>query len=132
MSQVKIEIKNLDKITSLAKKYPAVAQKHIDQAIVRSIGEIDIQTKPLTPVKSARLRNSMIPIFRPFKGIYGTNVNYASRVHNLYSAGTPYRHPSLNKNAIAGFLTVGVRRAITTVNEAFATALDKIVVDLAK
>ena len=131
MPTIKVEIKNLEKLTSLASKFPKVSQKYIDEAIVRSIGEIDIQTKPITPVKTARLRNSMIPIFRPFKGIYGSPVKYASSVHDLYSVGTPYKNPSLNKNAVAGFLAVGVRRAEKEIQNAMAIALDKIVRELA-
>ena len=132
MSSIKIEIKNLDKITKLASKFPKVSQKYIDEAIVRSIGEIDINTKPLTPVKTGRLRNSMIPVFRPFRGSYGSPVKYASRVHNLYPAGSPYKNPSLNKNAMAGFLRVGVDRAEKLIGQVFASALEKIVIELAK
>lgn len=131
-AQVKLEIKNWDKITKMADKYPAISRKHIDKAIVRTIGEIDIQTKPLTPVKTGRLRNSFIPIFRPFEGVYGTNVPYASDVHNLYSAGKSYKNPSLNKSAVAGFLVVGVDKAKPEANNAFKEALVNITKDLAK
>jgi len=129
---IKIEIKNLDKLTKLADKFPAISQKHIDKAIVRSIGEIDINTKPLTPVKTGRLRNSMIPIFSPFKGVYGSPVKYAERVHNLHPAGSPYLNPSLNKTAVAGFLSIGVKRSLDKINETMAIALNDIVVELAK
>ena len=129
---VKIEIKNLDKLVKMADRYPAISQKYIDQAIVRSIGEIDIKTKPITPVKTGRLRNSMIPVFTPFKGVFGAHVSYAPRVHNLYSAGTPYKFPSLNKNAVAGFLTIGVKESEAKINQAMSDALEQIVAEMVK
>ena len=129
---VKIEIKNLDKITKMADKYPAIAQRHIDKAIVRSIGEIDIQTKPFTPVKTGRLRSSMLPHFSPFQGVYGSKLPYALEVHDRYSPGTPYRHPSLNKKAIAGFLFEGARKSERVINKEFQEALDNIAEDLVK
>lgn len=132
MSQIGIKINGLDKLTSVARRYPAIAQKHLDRAIVRSIGQIDRETKPLTPVKTGRLRNSMVPIFTPFRGVYGSPVKYASDVHDLYPVGENYKNPSLNKNAVAGFLAVGVKQAGGRINEAFAEALKAIVNDLAK
>jgi hypothetical protein len=132
MSAIEVKIKGLEKLTKLAEKYPKVSQKHIDQAIVRSIGEIDIATKPLTPVKTARLRNSMVPIFRPFKGVYGSALDYASSVHDLYKPGTPYKNPSLNKRAVAGFLAVGVKRSMDKINKEMASALERIVAELAR
>jgi len=131
-ASITVHINGLEKLQSLANRFPKVSQLYIDQAIVRSIGEIDIQTKPNTPVKTGRLRNSFIPIFRPFSGKYGTRVPYAQRVHDLYPAGSPYKRPSLNKNAIAGFLTVGVRDAEPKINQVFEYALDQIVKALAK
>lgn len=127
-----IEVRGLEKLTRMASRFPRISRKHVDKAIVRSIGEIDRATKPLTPVKSARLRNSLTPVFRPFRGVYGTNVPYAADVHDLYSPGTPYQKPSKNKKAVAGFLTVGVKRSRMVTDDAFKVALDNIVIDLAK
>ena len=129
---VTLEIKNLDKILKLGDRFPAISRKYIDKAIVRALGEVDRETKPLTPVKTGRLRNSFIPVFRPFEGVYGTNVPYALEVHNLYEAGQRYKNPSLNKNAVAGFLVVGVRRAGAEANKAFKEALVNITKEIAK
>ena len=131
---VKIEIKNLDKIAKMADKYPAISQRHIDKAIVRSIGEIDIQTKPFTPVKTGRLRSSMLPKFSPFQGIYGSKLPYAITVHDKYGEGVvkPYRHPSLNKKAISSFLFEGARKSEKVINKEFQEALDNIAEDLVK
>ena len=132
--KLSIEVRGLEKLTKMASRFPDVSQKHVDKAIVRSIGEIDRKTKPITPVKSARLRNSLRPVFRPFRGVYGTNVPYAADVHDLDppGIGNPYENPSKNKQAVAGFLTVGVKRARMVTDEAFKNALDQIVIDLAK
>ena len=129
---IKVEIRNLEKLTSLASRYPKISQKYIDEAIVRSIGTIARETKPNVPVKTGRLVNSMVPIFRPFKGVLPFPVKYANRVHNMYPAGTPYKRPSLNKSAKAGFLTLGVSASDGAIQDAFDSALDKIVGELAR
>jgi len=129
---VRVEIKGLDKLRDYASRFPKIAQTHIDKAIVRSIGEIDIKTKPLTPVKTARLKGSLIPIFRPFQGVYGSSVAYARAIHDKLPEGTPFKRPSLNKRAVAGFLSVGVKQATTLINEQFKQALDNIVKEVNK
>ena len=40
MSAINITIKNLDKLIGLAEKYPALAEKHINKAISRSLARI--------------------------------------------------------------------------------------------
>ena len=132
MSVIQLEIKGIDKLQKIANKFPAVAQKHIDKTIVQAIGTIDIANKPLTPVRTGRLLHSFIPVFRPFEGVYGTKVPYASSVHDLYSAGTRYKFPSLNKTAIAGFLTIAVKNSEKFINQLFAKALKDITEDAVK
>ena len=126
-----IEIKNLDKLTKLASKFPSVAQKHIDKTIIRSIGEIQINTLPITPIKTGRLIADLrVPHFSPFRGAFGSKLPYAATVHDKYSAGTPYPHPSLNKQAIAGFMVVGIKKSESLINKEFKKALEDIVKDL--
>ena len=127
MATIGIQINGLDKITKWANKFPQISRKYVDKAIIRSIGEIDRKTKPLTPVKTGRLKGSLVPIFRPFTGIYGSAIPYAAAVHNLYPAGTSFKNPSLNKRAVAGFLTVGVRESNSIIDTAFREALDSMV-----
>ncbi len=124
---ITLKINNLDKLQNVANLFPATAQKFIDEAIVKSIGEIARDTQPMIPVDTARLKNSFIPKFSPFKGTFGTNVVYANSVHDLYSAGTPYKHPSKNINAVAGFLALGTQKAQSTIQSYFDEALNKIV-----
>lgn len=124
---IKLQITNLDKLQAFADKFPATAQKYVDSAIVQAIGELQRQSQPLIPVDTARLKNSFIPAFSPFVGIFGTAVNYATSVHDLYSAGTPYKNPSKNKNAVAGFLEIGAKRANPKIESIFNNALQKLV-----
>lgn len=131
---ITISINGLKKLERLADMYPGVAQKRVDAAIVRSIGEVDRNLIPVTPVKTAHLRNMMHGgiSFSPFQGRIGTDLPYARPVHDLYSPGTPYKNPSKNKNAVAGFLSVAADASRETIQDAFDAALDGIVYDLAQ
>lgn len=131
MTETIIKINNLDKLVSLADKFPAVAHRFVDEAIVKSIGEIARQTQPITPVDTARLKNSFQPAFKPFEGRYGSNVVYAKSVSDLHAAGTPYRHPAKNPNAVAGYLEIGSARAKAAIQNNFDIALKGIVSALA-
>jgi hypothetical protein len=132
MAAIVVEIKNFDKILKLASKFPGVSQKHIDKAIVKSIGELQAKTLPLTPVKSGRLIADLrVPHFSPFQGAFGSKLPYAATVHDLYSPGTGYRRPSLNKEAVAGFMIVGVKQSQKVIDNAFAKALEDLVQELA-
>jgi len=128
---VQIRIDNLNKITDIADKYPAIAQRHIDFAIVRSLAEIQTRAQPLTPVKTRRLWSDIqIPHLSPFQGWIGSNLPYATVVHDRYSPGVRYKNPSLNKAAVAGFLTVATKGSNSLINDVFKKALDEIVKEL--
>lgn len=117
----------------MASKAPSIVQKAVDKAITRSMGEIDINLMPITPVKSAFLRGELhMPHFAPFQGRIGSNLPYALRVHDLKAPGVPYRNPSLNKNAVAGFLTVAVNQSESKIQDAFNRALEDITNDIAQ
>ncbi len=125
---------SMNRLIRLAEKSPAIAQKHIDAAIVRSIGEVDRQVQPLVPVDTARLRNDLHGgiRFSPFRGRIGSDLPYARRVHDLHAPGTPYFHPAKNKNAVAGFLHVAADGSRATIERAFEQAVENIVTDLAR
>lgn len=128
---VQIKIQNLDKISKIASKYPQVAQKHIDFAIVRSLAEIQTRAQPITPVKTRRLWGDIqIPHLSAFQGWIGSNLPYAAEVHDRYSPGVRFKNPSLNKSAVAGFLTVATKGADNLINDVFKKALELIVKDL--
>ena len=102
------------------------------RALRSSIQAVAEKTQPLVPVKTGRLRGSFIPVIGPFQAKYGTNVEYATDVHDLYPAGQRYRNPSLNKSAVAGFLTVGIDRSRARVDRAFLNAIRQIGDELVK
>jgi len=132
-TDVKIVIKNLDVLTKMADKFPAISEKHINNAIMRSLAEVQRQAQPITPVKTRRLWGDLqIPHLSPFQGWIGSNLPYAGFVHNKWDAGIRYRNPSLNKSAVAGFLTVAVERGKNVINDIFKRALDEIVIAIAK
>ena len=114
----------------MANAYPEISQKHIDKAIVRGIGEVARKTQPLVPVKTGNLKNSFFPQFQPFVGWIGFIVKYANAVNSLYSVGTPYKHPSKNKNAVAGFSELGAQGAMPVINSSFEKALNDIVKEM--
>ncbi len=130
---ITIEPKSLAKLTKIAERYPAISQKHIDDAIVRSIGEVDRNMAPLTPVDTARLRNDIHGgvRFSPFRGRIGTDLPYARKVHDLHAPGIPYKNPAKNKNAVAGFMLVAADSAESLIQKTFENVLGKIVEELA-
>jgi hypothetical protein len=129
---ITLTVNGLAQFQRMAEKSPALAQKYADSAIAKSIGEIDRNSAPITPVDTHRLRDSIQQgnKFSPFKGSIGTSLPYAVRVHDMYSPGTPYRNPSKNKSAVAGFLTVAVGASEGTINSLFAEALEGFVKEL--
>lgn len=130
---VSIEIKGLEKLTKMAERFPVVAEKHINTAITKGLGAIYAKMAPISPVDTSRLREDFhTPHVTRFQGYIGTDLPYARRVHDMYPAGTPYKNPSKNKNAVAGFLQVGADRATPQVNQLFSEALNNITKELAQ
>ena len=127
---IEVDITNLDFFTRMADKFPAIARSFADKAILQTITEIARNTQPLVPVDTANLKNSFIPMFQPFVGYYGTTVKYANAVSSLYSAGTPYKNPSKNKNAVAGFLQVGVGLSKSKIDAIWANVCDDLIVNI--
>ena len=125
---VQIKIENLDKLVSLAGRMPALAEKMIGEAIVRSIAEVQKEAQPLTPVKTRRLWGELqVPYFKPFQGWFGSNLDYAGYVHGLEAqTGLRYKNPSLNKSAVRGFLRIAVKNAQPIIDKAFKDALIKL------
>lgn len=121
---VTITINGLDKMRKLAEKYPATAEKYVNTAILKSLGAVYGNMASITPVKTARLREDFhTPHVSRFQGWIGSSLPYAIHVHNLYSPGTPYKRPSLNKSAIAGFLTYGANESKGKINGFFNDAI---------
>ena len=121
---VAIQIKNLDKLQKLAEKFPAVAERHVNDAIAKSLMTVYANMVPGTPVDTSRLREDFhVPHVTRFQGWIGTKLPYARRIHDLYPVGTAYKNPSKNKGAFAGFLTYAGNKSQRAINELFSIAI---------
>lgn len=131
---ISVKIEGLNELKAKLDAFPDIAIPYVNTAIKNSIYLILRQTTPKIPVNTGRLARSF-PIgitFAPLYGEMGSNVEYAKSVHDLYAIGTPYRRPSKNPSAVAGFLNVGITESQSEMNKYFGEALDNIVRDLAK
>ena len=128
-----ITIKGLEKLTRIADKYPAIAERFVGEAIVESIANVQRESFPFTPVKTNRLLSDLrVPHFGRFFGSFGSNLPYAGFVHDKYKKGVAYENPSLNKNAVAGFLSMGADASKSKVKELINNAIEKTLNALAK
>jgi hypothetical protein len=121
---INVTIPNLPKFQKALKKYPQLAEKEIKDALTKSLYQIVRETKPITPWKTSRLKNSIGEsggdgIFKveKMKGTVGTNVKYAVYVHEGYQ-----RHPHGQRL----FLTTGVKKSINAIKGFFKEALDNV------
>jgi len=133
MAAITVEIKNLDKLKRTIERFPAIAEGHIGLAIAKSLAAIQFQTFPRTPVKTGRLLADLrVPRFAPFQGSIRSDLPYARFVHDKLHEGTRYKNPSMNKQAVAGFLAVGTKRATEKIQGIFLAAARKITEDVAR
>ena len=119
--QVKIEIKNMDKIIRALNKSPIIVSKYIQVAIQRSIYTIQRSAQPLTPVDTGRLRQSYQSTFMPLRGVLEPMTNYAYYVHD----GTSRMHGR-------PFLQEGMDKAMRDVNKEFEIGLEKALSEVAR
>lgn len=90
--QVTVTIPNLPKVKAALAEFPSIVAPKMDEAIRRSIYEIERQAVPRTPVDTGRLRGSYTTEFRPLQGAIGPTVDYAIYVHEgtRYMTGRPF------------------------------------------
>ncbi len=133
---VKITIRGAKELKNALDRFPKQAASRFADAINKAIIKIEQTTFPLTPRKTGKLR-AQYPIDRrtatpsSLRGAVRNTTPYAVGVHNLYSAGTPYRRPT-TPGTVAGFLIVGANRAQGEVDKIFVQALEDITEDLGK
>ena len=123
--EIKIHIKNLAKVQAALKKSPQVVSKYADQAIKRSIYQIQREVIPRTPVDRHRLRNFW-DVGIKFRTLYGeiyNNVEYAIYVHEILK----------NKHKVgeAKFLEKAVNASRGEIEKNFEWALEKSLTELA-
>lgn len=118
--EVKISIPKLAKLQAALKKHPQIAAKNINDAIKKSIHEIDRETAPLTPRLTGHLIRSLGigKVFGPLSGRIFSDLPYAVVQHER----TDFQHPRGGqakyleqgvknaKNAISGFLSLAIER----------------------
>ena len=129
--KVKLKIKGLKKLSAKFKQSPAIVRRSMDRAIRDAMFSIEREVKPITPVDTGRLRGSFKTVLRSLQGQFGTNVEYARDVHDLYPAGQRYRNPSKNSGAISGFMIIGLKRSQPTIQRIFRRGLKDITIRLA-
>ena len=119
---IKVSIPNLAKVKSAFNKYPTFAAKEIQTALLKSLYEIQRDSRMATPVDTGRLRNSIgqaggdgIFEVKKMSAEIGTNVKYAVYVHE----GTS-RMPA------RPFLQQGVDRAMSKIKEYFKDAVENV------
>ena len=79
---LKIEIKNLDKIKKALAKSPMTIGKYVNEAIQKSIYQIERTTKPKIPFgASGGLKGSFFTQFSTLRGAIGWGAQYAIFVH---------------------------------------------------
>lgn len=80
---VQLEIKGLNKLVSMADKYPAVAEKYINKAISRSLARILGAEKKEAPFGvSGQLRDRWDLKVGRFQGSLRSGVSYSMAVHD--------------------------------------------------
>ena len=79
---ITLEIKGLSQLISMAEKYPAIAEKHINMAINRSLVRLWGEEKIQAPVYIGRLRDDWKLDVGRFQGKLSSNAPYAMDIEN--------------------------------------------------
>jgi hypothetical protein len=152
MSNVTLKVANLREFTELAEKYPAIAEKHVNRAIARSLVRILGEEKSQAPFGvTGNLRDNWTTTFGRFTGSLRSNAPYSMAVHE--GTAPHYVSPAqikrwaeargLNPFAVAKsiarkgtranpFLRRSVDAVQSSVDGEFAQGLDGLVAELAK
>ena len=128
MPKIAVKIEGLEELKRNLSRYPEISIPIVNKAIRNSIATILNKTIPITPVDTRVLANSLQAgmRFRDLYGEVGTEVGYSGAVHGLHSPGVPYKNPSKNKRAVAGFLQVGADQSESEFDKFFDEALSEI------
>ena len=95
---IEVKIPNLNKALQALAQSPVIIGAHLNNAIKKSIYEIERGSKQRTPIDTGRLRSSYQTEFRPLYGSLSPTVNYAIFVHE----GTkPHIIRAVNKKVLA-------------------------------
>lgn len=148
MSDIKIEITNLNQIKKALAKSPALMTKNLTTAIKKTIFFIRAESVREAPVITGRLRGSAVNTFSTLKGTLEFKAKYAIWVHDgtspytilpsskkaLYWKGASHpvkrvNHPGIRANP---FLKRAVENNQETIDKYFLEALDNTLESVAK
>ena len=126
MPSINIKVEGLDKLVKTMGKYPIVAARNLDEAIKKSIFEIQRQTVPITPIDTGELRRSIGRGIKlsPLRGEIGPTVSYAVKIHEG-TARYPLSIPPRNPNTVRQFLRQGVELSTDKIETYFNDAIKK-------
>jgi len=113
---IKVEIKGLDQLAKALKQYPEKSAKNIQEAINKSILQVERKAVPKTPVDTGRLRAGYRTSFGMLKGSLYNPVEYAMKQHE-----GNYRH----KVGEHKFLEKGLTESLGQIKRFFEEALEK-------
>ena|SRR3989304_3626310 len=125
MATVQVQFKGLEKLQNIAKKYPAIAERHVRKAIHVALIDVWNEEKQEAPVRTGHLRARWDTIVgRKGDKLIGTlrsNTSYAIFVHE----GTRYQRAN-------PFLIRSAKNAKERVNKDFEEAIGDILNEVAK
>jgi len=112
-----IKIEGLDEFTKIMMKYPEISGRNIQEAITKSIMEIEREAVPRTPFDTGRLAGGYREKFTPLRGELYNLVEYAVKQHE-----TLWYHHRVGE---AKFLEKGAQAASSQISQYFEDAISK-------
>lgn len=119
MTTFNIHIEGLDKFIAALNQSPEIVKKYLNNAIRKSIIDIQSTAVPVTPIDTGRLRSSYEIEFGDLRGSTGPTAEYAIYVHEgtRYMKGRPFLKQALDNN---------VAKIEQTINSQLNQALEEI------
>lgn len=100
MTTFNIHIEGLDKFIAALNQSPKIVKKYLNNAIRKSIIDIQSTAVPITPIDTGRLRSSYEIEFGDLRGSTGPTAEYAIYVHEgtRYMKGRPFLKQALENS----------------------------------
>jgi len=117
MANLSIRIEGLKEFTKMMTKYPEISGRNIQDAIKKSIFEIEREAVPRTPKDTGRLQGGYRAKFKPLRGELVNPVEYAVIQHE-----TLHFHHNVGE---AKFLEKGAQAASSHIEKFFNDAISK-------
>ena len=126
MPTINVKIDGLQKFKTMMGKYPAASVRNLNEAIKKSVFEIQAQTVPITPIDTGELRRSIGRgiKFSPMRGQIGPTVDYANIIHEG-NARYPLSISPRNPSTVRQFLRQGVELSTDKITMYFNDAVKK-------